>query len=356
MKGYKVFNPDWSCRKKQYSCPGTFEQEGKLKICENGIHFCKELANCFNYYDFNPENKVAEIEAIGEVIEDEIEVKYCTSKIKIIRELTWHEVLDLVNTGKGNTGFKNTGNRNTGDRNTGDCNTGNSNIGNRNTGNYNAGDRNTGDCNTGNSNIGNRNTGNYNAGDRNTGNYDSGYYNTGDCNTGYYNSGDYNSGSRNTGYYNSGSRNTGYYNSGDYNSGNHNSGNYNTGDYNIGDRNFGCFNTRKNNTKKNKIIFFDRQSDWTYENWVKSKAKKVLDKMNLEYLNWIPAHKMTEEEKEKHPEYKTTRGFLRYREKEELNSLRQKWWEDLSKEEKESILNLPNFDTNIFKEITGIDV
>ena len=306
MKGYKVFNPDWSCRKKQYSCPGTFEQEGKLKICENGIHFCKELANCFNYYDFNPENKVAEIEAIGEVIEDEIEVKYCTSKIKIIRELTWHEVLDLVNTGKGNTGFKNTGNRNTGDRNTGDCNTGNS-------------------------NIGNRNTGNYNAGDRNTGNYDSGYYNTGDCNTGYYNSGD-------------------------YNSGNHNSGNYNTGDYNIGDRNFGCFNTRKNNTKKNKIIFFDRQSDWTYENWVKSKAKKVLDKMNLEYLNWIPAHKMTEEEKEKHPEYKTTRGFLRYREKEELNSLRQKWWEDLSKEEKESILNLPNFDTNIFKEITGIDV
>ena len=46
-----------------------------------------------------------------------------------MRELTWHEVLDLVNTGinntgKGNTGDCNTGKYNTGDYNTGDCNTG----------------------------------------------------------------------------------------------------------------------------------------------------------------------------------------------------------------------------------------
>lgn len=26
VKGYKVFNPDWTCRGKQYSCPGTFEE------------------------------------------------------------------------------------------------------------------------------------------------------------------------------------------------------------------------------------------------------------------------------------------------------------------------------------------
>jgi hypothetical protein len=26
VKGYKVFNSDWTCRDKQYTCPGTFEE------------------------------------------------------------------------------------------------------------------------------------------------------------------------------------------------------------------------------------------------------------------------------------------------------------------------------------------
>lgn len=43
MKGYKVFNPDWTCRGKKYSCPGEFVQKWKLELCKNGIHFCKNL-------------------------------------------------------------------------------------------------------------------------------------------------------------------------------------------------------------------------------------------------------------------------------------------------------------------------
>ena len=35
---------------------------------------------------------------------------------------------------------------------------------------------------------------------------------------------------------------------------------------------------------------------------------------------------------------------------------RQMWWDGLSDHEKEIVLNLPNFDKAIFKEITGIDV
>ena len=31
VKGYKVFNPDWTCMEKQYSCPGKFEIVGGLK-------------------------------------------------------------------------------------------------------------------------------------------------------------------------------------------------------------------------------------------------------------------------------------------------------------------------------------
>ena len=334
MKGYKVFNPDWTCREKQYSCPGIFKQKGELRLCENGIHFCKKLSDCFSYYDFDSNNKVAEIEAIGEIIEDEIQRKYCTSKIKILRELSWNEVLDLVNTGNDNTGFGNSGNQNTGNYNTGHCNSSN-----YNTGHYNAGESNSGSCNVGDSNSSYCNTGSVNTGHHNSGNGNPGNYNFGHCNSGSYNFG---------------SHNTGDCNTGDYNTGNHNSGDYNTGDYNTSNESFGCFNT-----EENKIFFFNKQSDWTYKDWKKSNARKTLNKITrpAEHLSWVSDDRMTEEEKKKYPKYKITKGYLRYREKEELDSLRQEWWEAvLSKEEKESVLNLPNFDARIFKEITGIDV
>jgi len=67
----------------------------------------------------------------GEINGDEND-KECTNELTIVKELTWHEVLAMVNIGGGCTGLSNTGNRNTGDCNTGDCNTGNWNTGNRN--------------------------------------------------------------------------------------------------------------------------------------------------------------------------------------------------------------------------------
>ena len=36
VKGYKVFNPDWTCRGKQYSCPGNFEEDVTLSVCNSG--------------------------------------------------------------------------------------------------------------------------------------------------------------------------------------------------------------------------------------------------------------------------------------------------------------------------------
>lgn len=52
VHGYKAFEKDWTCLDKQYTCPGLFEEEGKLEICRNGIHFCRNLIDCFNYYPF----------------------------------------------------------------------------------------------------------------------------------------------------------------------------------------------------------------------------------------------------------------------------------------------------------------
>ena len=147
IKGYKVFNPDWTCKGKQYTCPGTFEEDVNPSVCNVGMHFCKNAADCFRYYDFDPNNHVAEVIAHGTVAEGED--KCATNKLEIVREIPWAEVLEIVNTGKACTGRCNSGNWNSGDWNSGNRNSGNRNSGDWNSGNRNSGNRNSGDCNSG---------------------------------------------------------------------------------------------------------------------------------------------------------------------------------------------------------------
>ena len=171
VRGYKVFNEDWTCspggNTKQYTCPGKFEEDITPVRCGHGMHFCRKASDCFNYYNFNPKNKVAEVIAYGDIVE--VGDKCCTNKLEIVREIPWQELLTIVNTGKDCTGLWNTGNCNTGNWNTGNCNTGNCNTGNCNTGNCNTGNWNTGDWNTGNWNTGDWNTGDWNKSSSNTG-------------------------------------------------------------------------------------------------------------------------------------------------------------------------------------------
>ena len=175
IKGFKVFNPDWTCspngNTKQYTCPGKFEEDVTPVRCGQGMHFCKVAADCFNYYDFNPDNHVAEVAAYGEVVEEGD--KCATNKLEIIREIPWAELLEMVNTGKGCAGLCNSGDWNSGNRNSGDWNSGNRNSGNCNSGDWNSGNRNSGDCNSG-----NRNSGNCNSGDWNNTNFSNGCFNT----------------------------------------------------------------------------------------------------------------------------------------------------------------------------------
>jgi hypothetical protein len=126
VKGFKVFNPDWTCNPNgkpfQYEVGGVYEEDVKPMVCDRGFHFCEKAADCFNYYQFNPDNKVAEVVALGEVDSDG--TKSCTNKIQIVREIPWQELLEIVNTGKGCTGLCNSGNRNSGNRNSGNWNSG----------------------------------------------------------------------------------------------------------------------------------------------------------------------------------------------------------------------------------------
>ena len=263
VHGFKVFRPDWTCspngNTKQYTCPGKFEEEGELDVCGHGMHFCQTAADCFNYYSFNSENKVAEVIAYGEVRTEGD--KSCTDKLEIVREIPWDEVLRIVNIGKNCTGRCNTGDWNTGNRNTGDWNTGN-----RNTGNRNTGDCNTGDCNTGNRNTGNRNTG--------------------DCNTG-----------------------------------NRNTGNRNTGDWNTGDWNKSSFNTGCFNTEEQKIMLFNKPSDMTYREWIDSDARYLLNQIPKDVVEWVYEEDMTDEEKAAHPTYETTGGYLKVLDESECGQL-----------------------------------
>ncbi|MEI3162174.1 MAG: pentapeptide repeat-containing protein [Lachnospirales bacterium] len=293
MKGYKVFNSDWTCRGFQFEVGKVFEEDVTPVCCDKGFHFCTKASDCFSYYDFDPNNKVAEVEVLGEIDSNDKDSKCCTNKIKIVREINWQEVLELVNLGKACTGLCNSG----------DCN--------------------SGDCNSGNRNSGNRNSGDCNSGNRNSGNRNSGDCNSGDCN------------------------------SGDCNSGNRNSGDCNSGDWNSGDWNKTCFSNGCFNTESPKIYLFNKPSNWNYSDWLNSDARYILMNCPSNVLSWIWEDDMTDEEKEQHPEYLATGGFLKHIEEE---TGRQMWWDGLSDVQKDSVMQLPNFDKDIFKEITGISI
>jgi hypothetical protein len=302
--GYKAFDKDLKCRGFQFEIGKTYEINGTLTICKNGFHFCKKLSDVFNYYSRNDETRVCEILAEDIIIEGD---KAVTNKITIIREI-FKDELDN-NSGYGNSGYGNSGYGNSGNRNSGYGNSGNRNSGNRNSGDWNSGDWNSGDGNSGNRNSGYGNSGNRNSGNRNSG----------DWNSGDWNSGDGNSGNRNSGYGNSGNRNS--------------------GDWNSGDGNSGYFCT------KVPIYLFNKPSNLVYtkefENQIRSLNVKPI-------LQWVCINEMTEQEKKDNPSSKITGGFLRKTNRRD--------WTKLTDANKKFILSLPNYNDEVFKQITGISL
>ena len=127
MKAYKVFNPDFTCRGFQYEVGKTYElrnSAGVLEepsLCEKGFHACAKVSDCFNYYSFDPSNKVALVELSGTVLGIDTD-KQCSNIITVVEEVSWNDMLNLANTGIGNSGNRNSGNRNSGNRNSGNWN------------------------------------------------------------------------------------------------------------------------------------------------------------------------------------------------------------------------------------------
>ena len=308
----KGFDKDLKCRGFQFEVGGVYDTgcDEDLELCTGTVfHFCDSLEKVNGYYECsNEENRYCEIEVLGELIYDEN--KCGSNKIRVVREIIGEELEILKGHKNGNAGL------------------------------FNSGNSNSGDMNRGNSNSGNRNSGYRNSGNRNSGNRNSGYRNSG-----YRNSGDRNSGDRNSGDRNSGNRNSGYWNSGNFNSGNSNSGNWNSGYWNKCNGSNGVFCTIEPTIK-----IFDKDTNMTLEEFIKSKYKKALCSVELKLTEWI---RYTEEEMKEDDDKKATKGYLKnYTYKEACAN----WWSKLTEENKEIIMSIPNFDADKFEEITGIKI
>ena len=146
-----------------------------------------------------------------------------------------------------------------------------------------------------------------------------GLFNTGYGNNGYENTGDGNTGYGNTGYDNNGNKNTGFRNSGNGNTGTFNTCNYSNGFF---------------NTKEPTVNIFNVDSGMTASEFYKSKYYYALMSSPFILTEWVD-----DELKE-------------YTYKEACAN----WWAKMTDKNKEIIKSIPNFNAEIFKEITGIEV
>ena len=329
MIGYKATDINGCCRGFKFEVGKTYTKDTpkeELQCCTDKVfHFCRELFAIERESDYRlSESRLFEVIAGDYVRSND---KYGTNSLTILREICGDEKKELLSTGRFNCGY---------------CNTGNNNSGNYNTGNNNSGNNNTGSCNCGNHNSGNHNTGDYNSGNHNIGDYNTGRFNCGYCNTGNNNSGNYNTGNNNSGNNNTGRFNTGNHNSGDWNTGNFNSGNHNSGDWNAGNFNSGYFNT-----DEPFVRMFNKDTK------LKKDEVHIPQFCFFDLTVWVPEDNATEEEKKIYKEeIHTCDGFLKKLDYKEAWRLE---WDKENKKEHVKMIEIDNWENEVFKEISGID-
>ena len=139
-----------------------------------------------------------------------------------------------------------------------------------------------------------------------------------------------------------GDRNSGNWNSGDGNSGDWNSGYWNSGYGNSTNRESGIFNSEQGTLR-----MFNKPTDKKWED---------IDHPHFNEFytcKWIPWLEMTATEKKENPQAETTEGYLK---KFEYKEAWANFWRDTDEANRKKFLALPNFDAQVFKDITGIDV
>ena len=84
---YKGFDNNLCCRGFQFKVGEEYEQQGKIKCCENGFHACTNPFDVLDYYDVNGKNRFCQVEQYGIIDNNKEDTKQASSKIKIKAEI-----------------------------------------------------------------------------------------------------------------------------------------------------------------------------------------------------------------------------------------------------------------------------
>ena len=98
------------------------------------------------------------------------------------------------------------------------------------------------------------------------------------------------------------------------------------------------------------IRIFNKPSGMSLRDFYRSKYYDALCSALFILTDWI---EYTDEEKAEDEDKALIGGYLKTYTMEEAWA---NWWSELTDENKEIIKSIPNFDAEIFKEITGIEV
>ena len=147
---------------------------------------------------------------------------------------------------------------------------------------------------------------------------------------------------------NSGNLNSGDLNSGDCNSGNRNSGNRNSGDRNSGNWNSGNWNSGYCNSNEPLVRIFNKETD------IKRDDISFPQFFYFDLTVFVSYDTATDEEREEHKkEIEVCGGFIK---EIHYKDAWRKSWDNASDEDRRKVFKLPNWNNEVFKEISGIDV
>ena len=97
-KAFQIENGELRCRRKVYREGKRHYVRGPLKLCKNGIHYCTNLFEIFNYYHGELDKDIAiyEIEVGNKVLTSDTS-KCCTNSCVLKRRLYREDIIKILN-------------------------------------------------------------------------------------------------------------------------------------------------------------------------------------------------------------------------------------------------------------------
>ena len=92
---YKGFDEDLSCRDFMYEVGKEYHIDGDIEVCKKGFHACQNPLDVFDHYNMSSYTRYAMVELWGDVDFSEIGNKLCASDIRIVKEISIDELVEI---------------------------------------------------------------------------------------------------------------------------------------------------------------------------------------------------------------------------------------------------------------------